>query len=41
MEETFIFALPNQFLVWLGKKIFMYCNLDVVLTKYYKKRLEF
>ena len=36
-----IFALPNQFLVWVAKKTLVHCNLDLVLTDYYKKNLEF
>ena len=34
------FALPNQFLVWIAKKVLAYCDLDLVLTDYYKERLE-
>ena len=40
MEATSTFTLPNQFSVWVGKKIFAQSDLDLVLTEYYKKRLE-
>ena len=40
MEATPNFALPNQFLVWVAKKVLTHCDLDLVLTDYYKKRLE-
>ena len=34
------FVLSNQFLVWVTKKVLTHCNLNLVLTDYYKKRLE-
>lgn len=34
------FALPIQFLIWIAKKVLAQSNLDLLLTKYYKKRLE-
>ena len=40
MEATSNFALPNQFLVWVAKKVLTHCDLDLVLTDYYKERLE-
>ena len=40
MEATPTFALPNQFLVWVAKKVLAKCDLDLVLTEYYKERLE-
>ena len=40
METTLIFALSNQFLVWVAKKVFVQSDLDLVLTKSYKERLE-
>lgn len=40
MKGTPSFALPNQFLVWVAKKILARCDLDLVLAEYYKKRLE-
>ena len=40
MEAAPTFTLPNQFLVWVAKKVFAQCDLDLVLTEYYKKRLE-
>lgn len=40
MEAAPTFMLPNQFLVWVAKKVFAQCDLDLVLTEYYKKRLE-
>ncbi len=41
MEVTPNFALPNQFLVWVAKKVLAHCDLDLILTDYYKERLEF
>ena len=40
MEATSIFALHNQFLVWVAGKILLHCDLDLVLTEYYKERLD-
>ena len=40
MEATPIFTLPNQFLVWVAKKVLVQSDLDLVLTEYYKDRLE-
>ena len=40
MEATPTFALPNQFLVWVVGKILAHCDLDLVLTEYYKERLD-
>ena len=40
MEATPTFALPNQFLVWVAKKVLAQSDLDLVLTEYYKERLE-
>ena len=40
MEETPTFALPNEFLIWVAAKALANSNLDLVLTKYYKERLE-
>ena len=40
IEATPTFALPNQFLVWVAKKVLAQSDLDLVLTEYYKERLE-
>ena len=40
MEATPTFALPNQFLVWVAKKVLVQSDLDLVLTDYYEERLE-
>ena len=40
MEWTATFALPNEFLIWVAAKVLPNCNLDFVLTEYYKERLE-
>ena len=40
-EATPTFALTNQFLIWVAKKVFAQSDLDFVLTEYYKERLEF
>lgn len=40
MEATPTFVLPNQFLFWVVRKILVYYDLDLVLIKYYKKRLN-
>ena len=34
------FVLPNEFLIWVAKKILAHNDLDLVLIDYYKKRLE-
>ena len=39
-EATPNFALNNQFLVWVAKKVLGQSDLDLLLTKYYKARLE-
>ena len=41
METVPIFVLANQLLVWVVGKVLVYYNLDLVLTEYYKKRLDF
>lgn len=41
METMPNFALPNQFLVRLAKKVPTHYDFDLVLTNYYKKRMEF
>ncbi len=40
IEPAPIFELPNQFLVWVVQKIIAQSDLDLLLTKYYKERLE-
>ncbi len=40
IEATPTFALPNKFLVWVAGKILLHCDLDLVLTEYYKERLD-
>ena len=40
MERTPTFALPNEFLIWVAAKVLANCNLDLLLTEYYKERLE-
>ena len=40
MEATPTLTLPNQFLVWVAKKVLAQSDLDLVLTEYYKERLE-
>ena len=40
VEATRIFTLPNLFLVWKAKKNLVKCDLVLVLTEYYKKRIE-
>lgn len=37
IELKLTFILSNQFLVWIAIKIFVYYDLNLVLTKYYKK----
>ncbi len=32
--------LPNQFLVWVAQKVLAQSDLDLLLTEYYKERLE-
>ena len=39
MEATPTFALPRQFLVWVAQKVLAQCDIDLVLTEYYKERL--
>lgn len=34
------FTLSNWFLVWMAKKVLVYYDLDLILIKYYKKRLK-
>lgn len=34
------FALSNQFLVWVAKNVLVHCNLDLILTDYYRERLK-
>lgn len=41
IEVISTFILLNQFLVWVTKKILIYYDLDLVLSKYYKERLGF
>ena len=40
MKLVPIFKLPNQFLVWMAQKFIAQSDLDLLLIKYYKKRLE-
>lgn len=40
MEVIPTFTLPNQFLLWVVKKVFVQSNLDLILTEYYKKRVQ-
>lgn len=40
IETTPTFALFDQFLVLVTKKFLVQCDLDLVLSKYYKERLE-
>ena len=40
MEAIPTFALPHQFLVWVARKVLAQCDLNLVLTEYYKERLE-
>ena len=40
MDETPTFPLPNQFLVWVARKFLDRSDLDLLLTEYYKERLE-
>ena len=34
------FELPNQFLVWVAQKLLTLLDLDLLLTEYYKERLN-
>ena len=40
IEPAPTFELPNQFLVWVTKKVLAQSDLDLLLTEYYKERLE-
>lgn len=40
MEKTPTFILYNKFLIWVVAKVLPNCNLNFVLTEYYKERLE-
>lgn len=40
IELIFLFILLNSFLVQVIKKFFTKYDLDLILTEYYKKRLE-
>lgn len=40
MEATLIFTLSNQFLVQVVKKLPAQSDLDLILTEYYKDKLE-
>lgn len=40
MEKTSTFGLPNEFLIWVAAKLLVYCNLNLLLTEYYKEILE-
>ena len=40
IKPTPTFELPNQFLVWVAQKVLTRSDLDLLLTEYYKKRLE-
>ena len=40
MEATPTFTLPNQFLVWVTKKVLAHCDLNLLQTEYHKERLE-
>ena len=35
-----IFGLFNHFLIWIKQKVLVLSNFDLLLTKYYKKRLK-
>ena len=35
-----IFELPNLFLVWVTQKVLTLLDLDLLLTEYYKERLN-
>ncbi len=40
IEPAPTFELPDQFLVWVAQKVLARSDLDLLLTEYYKKRLE-
>ena len=40
IEPAPTFELPNLFLVWVAQKVIAQSDLDFLLTKYYKERLE-
>ena len=40
IEPAPSFELPKQFLVWVAQKFLARSNLDLLLTEYYKERLE-
>ena len=40
MEKTPTFALPNEFLIWVAAKFLVNCDLNLLLTEYYKEVLE-
>ena len=40
MEAIPTFTLPNQFLLWVVKKVFVQSDLDLILNEYYKKRVQ-
>lgn len=41
IKSAIEFKLLNQFLVWVAQKVISLSDLDLLLTKYYKKRLNF
>ena len=40
IELVPIFELPNLFLVWIAQKVLSLLDLNLLLTKYYKERLN-
>ena len=40
MEKTPTFTLPSEFLIWVAARVLVDCSLDLILTEYYKERLE-
>ena len=40
MEAIPTFALPNQFLIYVAGKVLVHYDLNLVLTEYYKERLN-
>ena len=40
IEPVPTFELPNQFLVWVAQKVLALSDLDLLLTEYYKERLN-
>lgn len=40
MERTPTFALPNEFLIWVAAKFLANYDLNLLLTEYYKEKLE-